>query len=89
MTSAQINVLFREAGLKARITRGPGYYYWRDELGRLVADVDSVYVYRAADLPIDAWLELARGVDHTIRTGCPADSLPARKHVVPRRIVIR
>lgn len=85
MTSAQINVQFRKAGLKARITRGTGYYYWRDELGRLVVDVDNVYVWRASDLTLEHWLELARIVDTAIRTGQAPEAVPERL-VVPRRI---
>jgi hypothetical protein len=69
VTAPQINVQFRKAGLKARITRGSGYYYWRDDLGRLAHGAESVYVYRASDLTLEHWLALARDVDHLIRFG--------------------
>jgi hypothetical protein len=69
MTAPQFNVRFREAGLKSRISRGPGYYFWRDELGRLAEGAESVYIARASELTLEHWLGMAREVDTLIRTG--------------------
>lgn len=63
MNANSINAHFRKLGLKVRICRGAGYYYWLDENRHLCLEAESVYVYRASDLPLDRWVELARSAE--------------------------
>jgi hypothetical protein len=74
MNANQINREFRKAGLRARIVRGEGYYYWLDDKNSVVPDADSVYVYRASDLSLDQWLPLAREVDRIVAQQAPAEA---------------
>ena len=59
MNANQINKHLRPIGVI--ICRGEGYYYWLDATTNdCVADAESVYVYRASDLPLERWIELAK-----------------------------
>jgi len=59
MNANQINKHIKQFGVK--ICRGEGYYYWLDLIGDYaIANVSSVYVYRARQLPLERWVELAK-----------------------------
>lgn len=58
MNANQINKHLRSLGVVIR--RGNGYYYWLDANKDLVVYAESVYVYRASDLPLERWIELAK-----------------------------
>lgn len=59
LNANQINKHIRQFGVI--ITRGAGYYYWIDTRDNMVvADAESVMVYRASDLPLDRWIGLAK-----------------------------
>lgn len=60
MNAHQLNALFRKEGLRVRIRRGNGYYYWLNEQGELVVDAESVYVASAGHLRVERWIALAR-----------------------------
>jgi hypothetical protein len=52
---AEVNRELRQRGIAERLTRGNGYYYFRD--GDSTSwPATSVYVNRAADLSIERWL---------------------------------
>ena len=57
---AEVNKALREMGKAEKLTRGRGYYYFRD--GDAFAwPTSSVFVYRADQLTIKEWLaEYAR-----------------------------
>lgn len=53
---AEVNKRLREAGRKEKLTRGRGYYYFRDgEAGNWYST--SVYIYSASDFSVKRWLE--------------------------------
>jgi len=54
MNCNQLNATFKKLGLRVRLIRGRGYYYW----SHLAAP--SIYVYRASDLSQDSWIKLAQ-----------------------------
>ena len=60
---AEVNRALKQMGVKEKLVRGNGYYYFAD--GNAAAwPATAVYVYRAAELSVDRWLaeyrELAR-----------------------------
>jgi hypothetical protein len=59
MNANTINAHFRKLGIRARICRGEGYYYWLDEKRDACLEANSVYVFRASDLTLEHWVELA------------------------------
>jgi hypothetical protein len=69
MNANQLNAQLAALGLRARLRRGAGYYYWNDDRGQVVPDAESVYAYRASDLPIEQWVSLAQEVDRLVREG--------------------
>lgn len=75
MNASKINAQLAALGLRARLRRGAGYYYWHDDRGQVVPDAESVYVYRASDLPIEQWVSLAREVDRLIEQVRGTDTL--------------
>jgi hypothetical protein len=53
---AEVNRELRLRGITEKLTRGNGYYYFRDgDVANWRAS--SVYVYSAADLSVELWLE--------------------------------
>jgi hypothetical protein len=59
-TAATVNAALRRAGIPVRIRSGGSYYYWVTADHVLLDDAMSAYVYRASQLPIDRWIEMAR-----------------------------
>jgi len=60
-----VNKAIRAAGLKVRAVRGAGYYYWEATEPNFLAEGESVYTFRASDLPVEHWVGLARKVPVT------------------------
>jgi hypothetical protein len=53
---AEVNKALLAAGHQEKLTRGNGYYYFRD--GQAASwPATSVYVYRSEDLSLAEWLE--------------------------------
>jgi hypothetical protein len=53
---AEVNKALKALGKAEKLTRGEGYYYWRD--GEAASwRATAVYVYRASDLSVREWLE--------------------------------
>lgn len=52
---AEVNAALRARGAEEKLTRGRGYYYFRDGNTHRWPST-SVMVYRAADLTVDQWL---------------------------------
>jgi len=54
MNANQLNAEFKKLGIKAKVIRGLGYYYWDN------INAKSVYVSNASDLTLETWIELAK-----------------------------
>lgn len=52
---AEVNRALRARGAEEKLTRGAGYYYFRDGTASGWCS-SSVYVYRADDLSVERWL---------------------------------
>lgn len=53
---AEVNKALKARGVEEKLTRGRGYYYFRD--GTAAGWYrSSVYVFSASDLPVERWLE--------------------------------
>jgi hypothetical protein len=52
---AEVNKALKARGVAEKLTRGNGYYYFRDG-GTGCWPATSVYVYRADDLSVENWL---------------------------------
>lgn len=67
MNANQLNAALRKAGLRVRLCRGDGYYYWLDARDMSLAVwAASVYVAQASSLSLDHWLSLAREAEATL-----------------------
>jgi hypothetical protein len=53
---AQVNAALKAQGFKEKLTRGRGYYCFRDG-DASTWHATSVYIYRADDLTVDQWME--------------------------------
>jgi hypothetical protein len=53
---AEVNRALRQRGIEEKLTRGNGYYYFRDGTAAEWR-ATSVYIYSAADLTVDQWLQ--------------------------------
>lgn len=54
---AEVNKAVRALGREEKLTRGAGYYYFRDGTAAGWYS-SSEYVYRASDLSVERWVEL-------------------------------
>lgn len=52
---AEVNRVLKDAGEASRLRAGRGYYYF--DGAALSWPASSVYIYRAADLSVDRWME--------------------------------
>lgn len=59
MNIRTVNKAIAEAGIRAQLVRGTGYYYFvGDDVS--VTRATGVYVYRLNELTLEEWLEEAR-----------------------------